>query len=166
VTDHVTSRTAAAPANVERQRRVMKVANVPMRAVLGLPFKTPLASRLMLVSYTGRKTGRAYRQPVSYVRDGETLLTPGGGRWTLNLRNGEPVRLRLAGRDVVGRPELVDDVAEVERLLRLMVSRRPSLKRFVPFIESDGSMDRSKVESAVSFGFRVVRWSLDQSRPS
>ena len=65
------------------QARVMRVMNVPMRAILGLPFPTPLGRRLMLLFLTGRKTGRRYRQPVSYVRDGDTLLTPGGGNWKL-----------------------------------------------------------------------------------
>ena len=84
----------------------MSLVNVPMRTVLGLRFKTPLSRRLMLVCFTGRKSGRAYRQPVSYVRDGDTLLTPGGGKWKLNLRDGEPTRLWLGGRSVVAQPEL------------------------------------------------------------
>ena len=50
--------------------------NVPMRAVLGLPFPTPLGRRLMLLFPTGRKTAKKYRRPVSYVRDGDTLLFP------------------------------------------------------------------------------------------
>jgi hypothetical protein len=49
------------------------------RKILGLPFPTPLGGRLMLVTLTGRRTGKTYHQPVSYVRDGNTLLTPGGG---------------------------------------------------------------------------------------
>ena len=83
-----------------RQARMMRVVNVPMRAVLSLPFPTPLSANLMLVSYTGVKSGKAYLQPVSYARDGETLLTPGGGRWTLNLKGGRTVTLRLRGRNV------------------------------------------------------------------
>ncbi|HWF34708.1 MAG TPA: nitroreductase/quinone reductase family protein, partial [Solirubrobacteraceae bacterium] len=101
------------------QAKVMRVINVPMRLVLGLPFPTPLGRRLMLVYLTGRRTGRHYRQPVSYVRDGDTLLTPGGGNWKLNLAEDHPVRIRLAGRDIVARPELIGDVDEVERLLEL-----------------------------------------------
>src|SRR3954464_11660012 len=84
-----------------RMARRMRRANVPMRFILGLPFRTPLSSRLMLVTHTGRKTGRQYCQPVSYVRDGDVLLTPGGGRWTDNLRDGEPVPVRLRGKDVL-----------------------------------------------------------------
>src|SRR6266536_1336677 len=82
------------------QQRVFRVVNVPMRAVLGLPFATPPSRRLMLVFLTGRRTGKSYRQPVSYVRDGTVLLTPGGGKWKLNLTDGRPERIRLRRRDV------------------------------------------------------------------
>src|ERR687883_150917 len=109
------SRNTRAPGRMERQARMMKVANVPMRAALRLPFRTPLSGALMLVSHTGRVTSRTYHQPVSYVRDGDLLLTPGGGRWTRNLRDGEPVDLRLAGRRVVARPELERDPERVEQ---------------------------------------------------
>src|SRR5262249_9871311 len=111
---------------------VFRVVNVPMRLVLGLPASTPLGKRLMLVYLTGRKTGRHYRQPISYVRDGETLLTPGGGRWKLNLVEGQPTHVRLRGRDIALRPELVRDPVEVDRLLGVMSAKNPMVGRFVP----------------------------------
>lgn len=110
------------------QARVMRVVNVPMRAVLGLPFATPLGGRLMLVFLTGRNTGKSYRQPVSYVRQGTTLLSPGGGRWKLNLQDGRPERIRLLGRDVLARPELVANVDEIERLLGIMTAANPRVR--------------------------------------
>ncbi|HEX6492808.1 MAG TPA: nitroreductase/quinone reductase family protein, partial [Candidatus Dormibacteraeota bacterium] len=109
---------ARRPLRRRLQARAMRVVNVPMRRVLALPFRTPLSDRLMLVHLTGRRTGRHYRQPLSYVRQGDTLLTPGGGVWKRNLVPGTPVRVRLAGREVLARPELVGDVTEVARLLR------------------------------------------------
>ena len=115
-----------------RRARIMRAVNVPMRAVLGLPFATPLSGNLMLISYTGRKSGKAYRQPVSYVRDGDVLLTPGGGRWTLNLTDGRPVEIRLRGRNVPARPELVTDHAELERLLGVIAEKNPRAARFIP----------------------------------
>lgn len=141
----------------------MKWVNVPMRFVLGLPFKTPLSARLMLVSHTGRRSGRRYRQPVSFVREGETLLTPGGGRWTRNLRDGEPVRLHLAGRNRMALPEKVRDAEEVERLLGHMLAENPRLTSFVPFVEHDGTIDRSKLDTALARGFCIVRWQLTGS---
>src|SRR5512146_3376923 len=83
-----------------RRARIMRVVNVPMRAALSLPFATPLSANLMLISYTGVKSGKAYLQPVSYARDGETLLTPGGGRWTRNLKGVRRVTLRLRAPNV------------------------------------------------------------------
>src|SRR5580692_8839600 len=115
-----------------RQARIMRIVNVPMRAVLRLPFPTPLSANLMLVAYTGVKSGRAYLQPVSYVRDGDTLLTPGGGRWTLNLKGSRPVRLRLRGRTVPAHADLVSDPAEVERLLEVIATGNPRAMGFIP----------------------------------
>src|ERR1700735_3627775 len=119
-------------AAMRRRARIMRAGNVPMRAALSLPFASPLSGTLMLISYTGRKSGKAYRQPVSYVRDGGVLLTPGGGRWTLNLADGRPVRIRLRGRDASARPELVTDPAEVERLFCVVAEKKPRGGRVLP----------------------------------
>jgi F420H(2)-dependent quinone reductase len=146
---------------MRRRARTMRAINVPMRAVLSLPFPTPLSGNLMLISYTGRKSGKAYRQPVSYARDGETLLTPGGGRWTLNLGDGRPVRIRLRGRDVTARPELVTDPAEVERLLGVIARENPRAARFIPIPRRpDGRLDPDALGAALRHGFCIVRWQL------
>jgi hypothetical protein len=143
----------------KKQARLMRIVNVPMRAILSLPFRTPLGGRLMLLHYVGRKTGTHYRQPVSYVRDGDLLLTPGGGRWTLNLADGAPIRVRLAGRDARLRPELVTDVDEVERLLDVMAAHNPAIKRFVPLPrDDDGRIAPDALRAAIAHGFCIVRW--------
>jgi deazaflavin-dependent oxidoreductase (nitroreductase family) len=145
-----------------RRARFMSAANVVMRQVLRLPFPTPLSGSLMLLSFTGRKSGRTYRQPVSYVRDGDLLLTPGGGRWKLNLRDDQPVRIRVRGRDVWARPEFIRDPDEVERTLTKMVALNPRVASFVPIVGPRGEVDRARVETAVSHGFAIIRWHLDQ----
>jgi deazaflavin-dependent oxidoreductase (nitroreductase family) len=140
----------------------MKVVNVPMRLVLGLPAATPLSRRLMLITYTGRRSGKTYRQPLSYVEQDGTLLTPGGGKWKLNLAAGEPVRMRLRGRDVVARPEFVAEPDQVERLLAVMAAANPRVRSFVGIPEdADGRLDRDRLLAALRYGFRVVRWHLD-----
>ena len=146
---------------MERRARVMKVVNRPIRWVLRLPFPTPLSRRLMVVTHVGRRSGRIYRQPVSYVRDGETLLTPGGGRWTGNLNDGQPVELLVTGRRVIARPERVRDPDEVARLLGVMLAANPRLTSFVPFVERDGRIDRDEMIGAIGHGFCVVCWHLD-----
>ncbi len=148
-------------AAMRRRARIMRAVNVPMRAALSLPFPTPLSGNLMLISYTGRKTGKAYRQPVSYARDGQTLLTPGGGRWTLNLGGGRPTRIRLRGRDVPARAELVTVPAEVEQLLGVITRENPRAARFIPIPRRpDGRLEPEALDAALRHGFSIVRWYL------
>lgn len=68
---------------------------------------------------------------MSYVRYDGTLLTPAGGNWTRDLKEGGPVRIRLRGRDLLARPELVQDPAGVARLRAVMADANPALQRFV-----------------------------------
>ena len=151
--------TTPTPAGRARQARIMRLANVPMRRILGLPLWTPLGGRLMLLYYTGRRTGRSYRQPVSYVRDGDVLLTPGGGRWTENLVSGTAIRARIAGKDHELSPELVRDPSEVGALLARMAARNPALARFVPLPrDEDGTFEQGPLRDAIDHGFRIVRW--------
>jgi hypothetical protein len=153
------------PAGRRRQAQMMRVVNVPMRLALSLPFATPLGDRLMLAHLTGRKTGKHYRQPLSYVRQDDSLLTPGGGRWKLNLESGRPERLRLRGRDVRAWPEIIGDVDEINRLLQVMIQANPRVKSFVGIPQDpDGTLDREQLATAVRYGFRVVRWHLDEPR--
>jgi hypothetical protein len=151
------------PLSRRLQARIMSLLNAPMRVLLGLPFPTPLSGRLMLISFTGRKTGKAYRQPVSYARQGDALLTPGGGKWKWNLQDGRPVRIRLRGRDVIARPELIKDPDEIERLLAVMTAANPAVSAFVGVPKGpDGRLDRERLETAVRYGFRIVRWHLEE----
>ena len=145
-----------------RQARMMRYVNAFMRPALSLPFPTPISANLMLISYTGVKSGKAYRQPVSYARDGETLLTPGGGRWTLNLKGGRPVWLRLQGKTVPAHADLVDDPAEIERLLGVIAAGNPRAMGFIPIPRrADGRLDPDALAAAIGHGFRIVRWHLD-----
>jgi deazaflavin-dependent oxidoreductase (nitroreductase family) len=153
------SDTAKRPLGRRVQVRAFRVINVPMRVVLGLPFATPLGGSLMLAFIVGRKTGRVYRQPISYVRDGDALLTPGGGAWKLNLRPDVPVRIRLRGRDMMATPELVSDQDEVDKLLTTMTAANPRAAAFIGIArDQDGRFDRAGLERAIKYGFRIVRW--------
>jgi hypothetical protein len=152
------------PPRLRRQATMMRVINVPVRRILALPFSTPLSKRLMLLYLTGRRTGQSYRQPVSYVEDGESLLTPGGGNWKLNLQPGRPERIRLNGRDVSARPDLIDDVDEIDSALIKMAAVNPRTLSFIPITrKDDGHFDRDGLVNAVAHGFRIVRWHLAAS---
>lgn len=73
----------------------------------------------MLVSVTGRKTGRVYTTPVYYRRVGAELRFFSGRevQWVKNVASGAPVTVRLRGEDLAAWGELR---AVDERLLRGM----------------------------------------------
>ncbi len=151
------------PLSRRLQARLMGLLNIPVRVLLRLPFSTPLSSRLMLLSYTGRKTGKAYQQPVSYIQQGGILLTPGGGKWKWNLLDRKPVRIRLRGKDVLAQPELIRDPDEIERLLAVMIAANPGVSAFTGIHQGpDGRVDHGRLETAVKYGFRIVRWHLEK----
>src|SRR6202020_3634771 len=125
------------PPRLRRQARLIRLVNLRVGRILALLFSTPLSKRLLLLYLTGRRSGRSYRQPVSYVKDGNLLLTPGGGNWKLNLEPGRPERIRLGGRDVAARPDLIDDVDEINNALMAMVAANPRIASFIPIPRRD-----------------------------
>lgn len=144
-------------------RQVWRIINSFLRTVLSLPFPTPIGKRLMLVHLTGRKTGRHYIQPVSYVRQDGVLLTPGGGNWKRNLVPGQPVRLHINGRDQTAIPELVSDPATAADLYAVMAAANPAVTTFSGIkLDADGRPDRVRLAQALQYGFVIVRWHLEK----
>jgi hypothetical protein len=82
---------------------VMKrVVNPVVSAVLRSAFHRVLSGRLVLLSYTGRRSGRTISLPVGYEERGPDQLTITVGRpsqkvWWRNLRDAAPVTLVLRG---------------------------------------------------------------------
>ncbi len=77
------------------------VINPMMRVLLRSPLHCMLSGSLMLISFTGRKSGRRYTTPVRYVRvDGAVrCFTSAENLWWRNLRGGATVSLLIAGKE-------------------------------------------------------------------
>lgn len=54
----------------------------------------------MVLSFTGRKTGKQYATPVGYVRDGNTILVFTHSAWRSNFKDPAPVQMLIGGKDV------------------------------------------------------------------
>ena len=79
--------------------------------LLESPLHGMLSGNMMVIQYTGRKSGKAYRLPISYKRVNDTLLTSSYKRrtWWRNLRGGVPVIVHLQGKDIPGQTEVIED---------------------------------------------------------
>lgn len=74
---------------------------------------------LLLITVTGRKSGRAISTPVNYARDGDTLLITSkvDRTWWKNLRSGAEVTLLVDGKTYRADAAVIEDRAAVEREL-------------------------------------------------
>jgi deazaflavin-dependent oxidoreductase (nitroreductase family) len=80
--------------------------------ILRSPLHGLLSSSTLLLTYTGRRSGQWRTLPISYGREGDTLLiiTRRSKAWWKNVAGGAPVSVRIDGRDLRGAAR----VAEVD----------------------------------------------------
>ncbi len=79
--------------------------------LLRSPLHFLASGQMMLVTFTGRKSGKVYTTPVEYCRDNERVIffTQRGRVWWKNLRDGAAVTVRIAGRDLTGQAQAITD---------------------------------------------------------
>ena len=75
--------------------------------VLRSPLHGLVDKNILLITFTGRKSGKTFTTPVSYSQHGAEVYIFTHANWWKNLRRDTPVTLRLRGRDVKGLPEPV-----------------------------------------------------------
>ncbi len=83
--------------------------------LLRSPLHTMMSGSTMLITVTGRKSGRPITTPVNYYQEGNTLwvISNRERTWWRNLKGGGPVKLRLRGQEVDGFGEAVLVESEV-----------------------------------------------------
>lgn len=141
--------------------------NPVTRWILSRRLHGVMSGRLLLVSFTGRKTGRSYVTPVSYVREGSRLLIPGGGAWWKNLGD-SPVRVRLRGTWRTASSEVITDPEALSETLARMMAANPALSVFTGIgLGADGRPARASFDIARRRGFVVVQLDVQgQTAPS
>jgi deazaflavin-dependent oxidoreductase (nitroreductase family) len=87
-----------------------------MAWVLRSPFHGMLSGGMMLLTVTGRKTGKKYTTPVGYYREGDSLwvITSRDRTWWRNLQGGAQVELLLKRKPFTAQAEPDLDERAVE----------------------------------------------------
>jgi hypothetical protein len=88
---------------------VLRVVNPILRSLLHTPLMGPARKQLMVLSFTGRKTGRQYAIPVSAHWIDNILYTLTGASWKYNFRDGADAQVLLDGKTTTMRGELIQD---------------------------------------------------------
>jgi len=111
-----------------------RVANPIVRLLLRSPLHPLLSGAVLLLTYTGRRSGRRYTIPVQYARtDRRVVIWPADHqrkRWWRNLSSPAPVELRIRGRTVHGTAQAVtDDHDAIQDTLTTYLQRFPRAAR-------------------------------------
>jgi hypothetical protein len=140
---------------------VLRLLNPVMRRLLDSPLHWPLSRWFAVLVWSGRKTGRRYSTPVSYVLEGGTAFVTTGDRWWRNLIGGAPVAMRIRGRWQQGSAVPMTDAAESRAVHGRLFRGHPWFRRLAGISKGrDGGPDTTAIEQAVAAGRVLVRIEL------
>jgi deazaflavin-dependent oxidoreductase (nitroreductase family) len=130
---------------------VSPMLNKTMKLLLRSPLHGVISKYLLLITFTGRKSGKTYTTPVSYAQEDGQVTIFTHANWWKNLRGGAPVSLRLRGRDVQGLAEpFAEDKQEIAEALAAHLRKSPFDARYYDVaIDDNGNPNLEEVERAV-----------------
>lgn len=125
-----TNRSKKAESHMPAPQAMFKLMNPLMKLMLLSPFHRGMSKRLMVLTFTGRKTGKRYSTPVGYVRNGDSILVFTHSLWRKNFTHPAPVTMRIEGKAVKGVGQLVTDPARIKQIVRaLMIAHGEEMSR-------------------------------------
>ena len=135
--------------------------NTVIAGLLGSPLHGTMSKSVMLLTYTGRKSGKTYEVPVNYLeQDGHLLVTSSRDRtWWRNLRDGAPVTLTLRGKQVAATGTAVEDEAAVREGLTRIVATWPQYAKYFGVTATDPAARQTQIAEAAKTRL-LVRFTL------
>ncbi len=130
---------------------VFRLLNPIMKSALKSPLHWMVSSQIMILSFTGRKTGQSYSTPVSYCRENETVYCFTHAGWWKNLVEGAKVRLLIRGQEYPGTatPIREDRERKIVGLGKLLTAVPFDARFYEVTIDEQGNLDRTDLERAV-----------------
>lgn len=138
--------------------------NVMMKGMLRTPgLQRWIGNAIALITVTGRRTGKSYTTPVTYYRDGDTVIviTKKFRNWWRNLREKPEVDLRLKGRTFRGHARAsIGDESELDFFVKFLENRRFDAKAYGVTFTPDGHINREEARRVLS-QIVLIRITLD-----
>ena len=91
----------------EKKTTIPPAVNAMMKFILRSPLHGMVSKTITVISFTGRKSGKLYSTPVSYSQNGDQVTIFTHGEWYKNLAGGEPISLRIRGKDYTGKADVI-----------------------------------------------------------
>lgn len=130
--------------------------NPIVRLLLRSPLHGMMSKSLMLITYTGKKSGKEYTLPVTYLEDGKTIYVmpgmPDKKVWWHNIDSNTPVKLTLRGIVVPARATRLEpqkDLKFISQILRMFIMRNPPVAALFNVRRAeDGSLNNEDMDRA------------------
>ncbi|HEX2907459.1 MAG TPA: nitroreductase/quinone reductase family protein [Phototrophicaceae bacterium] len=123
--------------------------NSIMKVWLRLPLLHRLVSRqLLLLMFTGRKSGKSYTIPVGYLRQGQTIiiLTKRFRTWWRNFQDSLPVTVRVEGQDHRAQAQaLTDTTVTIPIITEVMIQHPGDADFFGVRLPAPGQPDQDDI---------------------
>ena len=130
------------------------IINPVMRFLLRSPAHGLLSDSLMLITFTGRKSGKQFTTPVRYIKTGDTVrcFTSSENQWWRNLRSGARVSLLIKGQISDYRAQAIfDDPDDIKKKLVSYLALFPQDAAYHDIrLNKDKSLDEQDLEKAAS----------------
>jgi len=102
---------------------MFRVLNPVVKALLRSPLHGLISHDLMVLSFTGRKSGKQYAVPVGYLQKDNRLYFSCLAGWWQNLP-GAPVMVRLRGQDRDGTAARIVDPEGITEVVQMLIAKR------------------------------------------
>ena len=141
---------------------LMRAMNAIPNLVLRSPLHGLMDGKVLLLGFTGRRSGRRYSTPMSYVRVGDEVFMSTEAPWWKNLADGAPVEVRLGGESRRGFAEALTREEDVAGVLGTILRHYPEYRRFVGVtLDEAGRPEEETVLGAARRGRVGIRVRLD-----
>ncbi len=158
--------TSSQQSRATRPPTVPQYVNELGKVILRSPLHGLLSKNRMLLTFTGRKSGKRYTIPLSYAQEGDTIFCiTGHSSWWRNLRGSVPVKVMLKGQARDGMAQAIfDDPVEIMQGLQKLLHAIPSdAKYHAVKLDFKGQPDREDLAQSASSSI-LIRIQLTSMR--
>lgn len=143
---HIAAKSAAMTAQTRSSDPPRWFTNL-LKFLLRTPLHVIFSKSIMLLQFRGRKTGKVYSTPVSYLREGDVVTAFTDSPWQRNLLGGAPVTVYLKGKAVKGVAKVIDNKDAVTKGLSHFLTRvRFDARVYGVGFDASGQPIREQVE--------------------
>jgi hypothetical protein len=146
---------------------IVRMINLVLVPLLRSPMHWLASDKLMVLSFNGRRSGRRYTFPVSYLQQDAELTCFSANNWWHNISEGTRVELSLRGQPRMALATRVSrDVSSVRQGLCALFRKIPADAAYygVP-LGPDGTADGDAL-SAAAHSTVMIRMKLVDSLPT